>query len=122
MLYKGERYDKSNELLHHSKKNYLIIVNKDTPLCPDCNVAMTARSSYPRKITDDSDKEHLFRLRLLKCPKCGKSHAEIPDCMMTFKHYSAAVIEKVLSGEIDYFPGDASTVYRWKKNNTHTSQ
>ena len=35
---------------------------------------------------------------------------------------TAEVIEKVPSGEIDYFPGDASTIYRWKRKNTHTLQ
>lgn len=99
----------------------MIIVNKDIPLCPDCQIEMKPRSSYPRKITDASGKERRFRLRLLKCPKCGASHAEIPDCMLTFKHYSAEVIEKVISGELEYFPGDNSTAYRWKKN-THTLQ
>jgi len=42
--------------------------------------------------------------------------------MKAFKHYSSEVIEKVLNGELDHFPGDASTSYRWQKNNTHTLQ
>lgn len=104
------------------EKNYLIIVNQDKRVCPDCGSPVSVRSSYPRKVKDASGEERLFRLRLLKCPIYEKMHAEIPDCMLTFKHYSAEVIEKVLSGEIDYFPGDASTIYRWKRKNTHTLQ
>ena len=83
---------------------------------------MTARSSYLRKLKDESGEEHLFRLRLLKCSDCGKCHAELPDCMLTFKHYSADVIENVKNGKTTCFPGDESTAYRWKKENTHTLQ
>jgi len=85
---------------------------------------MSTRSTYKRQVKDAQGNKRFFRLRLLKCPDCGALHAEIPDCIKSFKHYSADVIEQVLSGELDSFPGDYSTVYRWKKkaSSTHTLQ
>ena len=106
----------------HKKNGYLVIVNHDTPVCPKCGGGLSVRGSYPRSMKDASGSSHTFRLRQLYCSTCHRTHSEIPDCMKAFKHYSSEVIEKVLNGELDHFPGDASTSYRWQKNNTHTLQ
>ena len=51
----------------------------------------------------------------MKCSSCSKIHHELPDCIVPYKQYSAAVIETLLSDD-DYreatFPGESSSMYR----------
>ncbi len=100
----------------HQKKNYLVAVNHETPVCPDCGSSLNIRDSYKRKVIDSSGETHYFRLRRLYCPVCNRLHAEIPDCITAFKQYDTETIKAVINGEIDDFTGDLSTAYRW----THT--
>ena len=100
----------------HRKRGYLVAVNHEEPLCPDCNSEMTVRDSKKRKVKDANGQEYEFRLRRLYCATCDRLHAEIPDIITAFKQYDTATIKGVISGEIDHFSGDSSTVYRWNKH------
>lgn len=100
----------------HRKRGYLVAVNHEPPLCPDCNSIMTVRDSKKRKAKDASGKEYLFSLRRLYCDQCDRLHTEIPDCITAFKQYDTKTIEGVISGDIDHFSGDNATMYRWKKH------
>ena len=98
----------------HQKRGYLIAVNHDKPLCPICKKEMKVRDSYKRKVKDASGTPHYFRLRRLFCANCQRIHAEIPDIITAFRQYNTETIKGVISGDLDNFTGDYSTVYRWK--------
>ena len=108
-----------NYHIHH-KKDYLIAVNHETPVCPDCGSGLIVKDSYKRKTKDSSGKEYAFRLRRLFCDHCKKLHSEIPDCITAFKTYDTKTIEEVTNGLIQFYTCDSSTAYRWR--NTYDLQ
>lgn len=82
---------------------------------------MKVRDSKHRKVRDESGVEYNFSLRRFRCNNCRKLHTEIPDCIIPYKQYSQKVLNDVLGGKCDYYVVDASTVWRWKNQNTHPS-
>ena len=60
-----------------------------------------------------------LRIRRLRCPKCGRMHRELPDCLVPFKHYETQVISGVLDGVVtpddeisEDYPSEG-TMKRW---------
>jgi len=89
-------------------------VNKDIPLCPVCNAPTRARDSRKRLVKDSAGSLYTFRLRRLKCLKCGSVHLELPDCIQPQKHYFRLTIEKAKEDK-KICAADDSTIRRWKK-------
>lgn len=73
------------------------------------------RDSKKRTVLDASGNSYEFRLRRLRCPKCGVTHTELPDFMAKNKHYSREAIESVLNGTCKDYAADDSTIRRWRK-------
>lgn len=115
MLERNLRYDYLKPLQTDKKKNYYVIKNLDSLQCPNCKGELIPKGSHKRHVKF-SDFEHDFRFRQLYCTQCAVYHLEIPDFVLPNKHYSRTTIEKILSGEIDYYLADDSTVNRWKKS------
>ena len=90
------------------------IRSKEESCCPICNGRVTVRDSRNRKVIDDTGKCKVYKLRRLKCTSCNKLHLELPDSMVPYKHYEAAVIESTLDGVTDSCPADNSTIQRWQ--------
>ena len=80
---------------------------------------MRVRDSKQRSVLDEAGEKYIFRLRRFWCNNCKKLHSEIPDCIIPYKQYGQKVINDVLNGRCDYYVVDASTVWRWKNQNTH---
>ena len=96
------------------KKDYIVAVNHETPVCPDCGSSLSVKDSYRRKTKDSAGIEHVYRLRRLYCCRCKKLHSEIPDCITAFKTYDTKTIEEVTNGLIQFYTCDSSTAYRWR--------
>jgi len=97
-----------------TQNRIFFIRSKEESRCPICNGSVTVRDSRDRKVIDDSGEQKLYRLRRLKCRSCNKLHIELPDFMVPYKHYEAAVIEAALDETTDSCPADDSTIQRWK--------
>jgi ribosomal protein S27AE len=89
----------------------------DAPLCPKCGVLMSGYDTRLRRAVSGNGATHSYRLRRLRCPSCGSIHLELPDFLRAGKHYEAAVIDEVLSGNSDSCPAENSTIWRWKRQN-----
>lgn len=92
-----------------------MIYNSDVPVCPCCNAPVKVRDSRIRRVKDADGNLYIFRLRRLKCEKCGRLHIEIPDMMMKNKHYSKTAIDAYLYNKTDNIAADNKTLYRWRK-------
>lgn len=99
---------------NQTQKRGYVIVNLDEIRCPDCGGNMFVRSSKKRTIKDAEGTAYLFRLRILKCKKCGGIHTEAPDFLQRFKHYSKSVIDGYLNGSITNISADNRTLSRWR--------
>lgn len=97
-----------------TQNQIFFIRSKEESCCPICNGSVTVRDTRDRKVIDDSGTRKLYRLRRLKCRSCNKLHIELPDSMIPYKHYEAAVIEAALDGTTDSCPADNSTIQRWQ--------
>lgn len=66
-------------------------------------------------MTDSNEK--ILNIRRLRCSDCRKIHHELPDCLVPYKRYASADIERVLLKD-DSPPdlaADEVTLYRLKK-------
>lgn len=111
---KGDNYDYRKKLWGSKKKDYFVIRSHEELVCPVCTGKLQPKGSQKRKVKF-ADSTKLFRFRQLFCSNCKIYHSEIPDFVAHHKQYSKNTIEDVLSGKINYYQTDDSTVNRWKK-------
>ena len=107
---------KNYSLSWDSKANAYAVRSKDDPVCPMCFLLMSGYDRRKRKMIDSSGSEITLIIRRLKCPGCGRIHAELPDCLIPQKHYSADTIADALDSTPSTCPADDSTIRRWKKS------
>ena len=91
--------------------------NLDAPLCPFCGSLCSGYDTRPRRVIGDDGGALVYRLRRVLCPACDKLHLEIPDFMRPRKHYAASVITDVLDGGGSDCPAEATTMWRWRREN-----
>lgn len=91
------------------------IRNLDKILCPDCGAPLSGYDTRLRHIVSEEGLPIWFRLRRLRCPCCRRLHLEMPDFMRAGKHYTAAVIDAAVAGDITSCPADDSTIRRWRR-------
>ena len=91
------------------------VVSLEQHVSPCCGGALRVISSRKRvRIRSTGVKERLI-IRRLRCQDCGRTHSELPDCLVPYKRYDSASIEAVVSGDplLDV-AADESTLLRWK--------
>jgi len=89
-------------------------------LCAQCGGPMTVHDCYPRHILDEHGTRHDGWVAQGCCITCKKYPSLIPDFIMPYKHYEAAVIEAAIlkveeEGRLRLIdcPAAGSTVWRW---------
>jgi hypothetical protein len=93
------------------------VQNLDAPLCPSCGSLCSGYDTRLRSVTGSDGCVAMYRLRRVRCPVCGILHLEMPDFMRPRKRYAAAVIDAVLEGHGECCPAEASTMWRWLREN-----
>lgn len=91
--------------------------NLDAPLCPVCGSLCSGYDTRSRSVTSGDGSIAVYRLRRVHCPACDALHLEMPDFMRPRKRYAAAVIDAVLKGRGECCPAEASTMWRWRREN-----
>lgn len=56
-----------------------------------------------------------YSLKRYQCSGCGKTHVELPDSIIPFKHYTADAIYMSLTNP-ELYPCERSTYERWRQN------
>jgi hypothetical protein len=90
--------------------------------CPICgNDDLSVVGSVTRKLivpaeNDDGIEEQTWRIRQLKCSKCGSYHRELPaDLFIPHKRYASEVIQQVIEQENHKYTWfNSSTISRWR--------
>lgn len=102
------------------RRNFLRYINEMIIRCPDCGSDTTYHDSYERHVHIGQIVEWLTLYRV-KCVKCRKTHAIIPDFISPRKHYSACDIELALNDMEEGTPveqveteASVSTIRRWR--------
>lgn len=93
---------------------YFKVVSSENCVCPCCKGALCVRDSRKRKVITQTGNVDIYRLRRLKCRRCGKLHTELPGCIAPYKHYAIDVIESELLNMRKDCPAENRTSQRWK--------
>jgi hypothetical protein len=98
------------------------MVMRGTVVCPLCNGVLKIHGSYWRHIHDANNEIHEGWVAQGHCEACKIYPSLIPDFIMPYKHYEAAVIEAAISKveeegglRLNESPADDSTIRRWVK-------
>lgn len=84
-------------------------------VCPCCGGALKVIGSRRRTRIRSTGTKEILIIRRLQCQDCGRTHHELPDCLVPYKQYDSASIEAVVSGEpLLHVAADESTLLRWK--------
>ena len=106
-----------NEYLHEFLRN----INITILLCPLCqDNALVMHGSYQRRLRWDENSEW-FPIVRVRCTRCGKTHAILPDFISPYRHIAAkhiaeataTVLEGISTVETAEGPQEASTTRRW---------
>ena len=94
---------------------------KNKLTCPECQTELVYRDSKTRTLRrEGGQKEYLIIFRM-RCPKCGKYHTVIPDCIQKNKHYASEIIQGVQEGIVTPDDEDSAdypsitSMWRWKR-------
>ena len=86
----------------------------ETISCPNCQGDLKPYDRCKRGLIDGEGVKKMYWLRRLHCKACAKTHRELPDIMVPFKRYSAAVIESVIEGKARSVPYDERTRQKFR--------
>lgn len=100
-------------------KGDLIIITpqKGTPrpLCPACGGELFVRGTCIRKAINSEGNTEFYRLRVLQCRGCHKTHRELPNFLVPYKRYDREAIIKILSNNNGEVQCENSTIFRIRK-------
>jgi hypothetical protein len=84
--------------------------------CPCCGEKLKVIGSRGRKVYQASGEPTTLRIRRLRCTGCHRIHHELPDCILPYKRYAAACLEKSVDApaKLDV-AADSSTLFRWNR-------
>lgn len=100
-----------------------VTTGTETIPCPTCHGVLKHYDRRRRYLVDEHGEKHTYWLRRLRCVKCKRLHTEIPDLIVPYKRYGAAVIVSVAEGKDTSVPHEERTrqkIKAWcKKVTTH---
>lgn len=95
---------------------------KNKLLCPTCRTDLVYRDTKKRVMKLEGGNKKYLKIPRMRCPKCGRYHTILPDCLQKNKHYASEVIQGVQEGIITPDDEDSadypsiSSMWRWTKD------
>lgn len=80
----------------YRKENVIIFTGAETIPCPICGGSLKVRGTCRRKLIT-REGEETYRLRVMECKACGKTHRELPSHMIPFKRMDESLISDIAS-------------------------
>lgn len=72
--------------------------NREKPTCPLCGARLFSHGTCKRRVTTEDGLE-IHHLRVLKCRNCKRTHRELPDTIIPYKHYGRETISTIVTGK-----------------------
>ncbi len=69
------------------KNGIWIVTGTETILCPFCGGRLFVRGTCRRLLRRADETQETYRLRVLQCSSCGRSHRELPDEIVPYKRH-----------------------------------
>ena len=84
----------------------------ETACCPICGEPLTLRGHCTRGVIFPDGRKVMLLIRRLRCSNCGRTHNELPDCIVPYKRLCAKVLENIINGVFEGVPCEERTVHR----------
>jgi len=82
----------------YRKHGIIYFTGSEEILCPICGGPLKVRGTCRRKLLTLAGPE-VYRLRVMECKKCGRSHRELPDEVVPYKRHSVDMIESIAASD-----------------------
>ncbi len=94
MIYLGKQ-----EYSVRYQEKIVIVKGTREKLCPVCKGILHVHGTCCRKVRT-LERTSIFRLRVMKCGSCGKTHRELPHFFVPYKRYGLDAICEILCAEV----------------------
>ena len=74
------------------KGDLIIIVAQEILSCPCCEGDLFVRGTCHRKAINSAGTRYAYRLRVLQCRNCQRTHRELPEPLVPYKRYDGEAI------------------------------
>lgn len=91
------------------KGELIIIVAQEILPCPLCGGELYTRSTCHRRAINASGNTDHYRLRVLQCRGCRKTHRELPTPLVPYKRYDSEAITEI-AGHPESAPCNSRTI------------
>ena len=90
-------------------------MDTEFPVCPLCDGQLHPWRKCLRIRRRADGETDWLQIQILRCDKCQRSHRQLPDCLLPYKHYDAMSIEMgIQDGMTAAVAADTATIYRWQ--------
>ena len=89
----------------YRKHGIVIFTGLEEVPCPVCGGRLKVRGTCHRRLIT-KDGAEVYRLRVMECCSCAKTHRELPDEIVPYKRHSVDMIESISMAE----PGNHETI------------
>jgi len=76
------------------KNGLIFFTGTNNIVCPDCGGKLNVHGTCRRKIKSHTT-EKVYRLRVMECVRCGKTHRELPSGFIPYKRMDAQLISEI---------------------------
>ncbi len=80
--------------IEYFKNNLTIFTGSGDTVCPDCGGKLIVHGTCRRKIKTHTA-EKVYRLRVVECVHCRKTHRELPRGFIPYKRMDAQLISEI---------------------------
>lgn len=80
----------------YCKDGEIIFTGTESVPCPICNGKLKVHGTCKRHLETEEGESLLYRLRVMECTKCGRTHRELPEGRIAgYKHKSIPFLAKI---------------------------
>jgi len=99
--------------LEVNKNGKKYVVSQEQIPCT-CGGHLAFKEYRLRIVRLPSEDAEFIEIRVLYCVDCGKSHRELPDFLLPYKHYTAQTVEAAVDRKKAECSAEERTVKRWR--------
>ncbi len=85
--------------IDYFKNNLTIFTGSGDTVCPDCGGKLVVHGTCRRKIKTHTA-EKVYRLRVMECVHCRKTHRELPSGFIPYKRMDAQLISEIAEASL----------------------
>ena len=89
----------------YRKHGIVFFTGEEDIYCPICGGSLKVHGTCRRKLITKNGAE-VYRLRVMECRRCGRTHRELPDEIIPYKRHNVELVEAIAESG----PGNHETI------------